>query len=61
MEDTFLVSDIQENWKEHQDGKHDKIERDMHIYYYFSCLPHSQYYNLQSVRGSLTLHLDENA
>lgn len=60
FEDTFLASDIQKNWKEYRDGKHDKIERDMHIYYYLSCLFHSQCYNLQSLSRGLISHLDKN-
>lgn len=60
FEDTFLASDIEENWKEHRGGKYDKIERDMHIYYYLSCLFHSQHYNLQPMSGVPISHSDKN-
>lgn len=44
----------------HRDGKYDKIERDMHIYYYLSRLFHSQCCNLESMSRGLILHLDKN-
>lgn len=60
FEDPLLASDTRENWKERRDGKYDKIERDVHIYYYLSRLFHSQCYNLQSMSRGLILHLDKN-